>query len=180
MHHVLPYSDFCLYWCLAYIREGISDLRIYVAVTSPYPRDRGVTQCPVLLPMMIHLWFLHWFFWRSMSFLASVIRLWKVHPFLWFPFFIHILIALITHMPMLPPTNRAKFELLKQRGLFKFLICWKPNKYLLCQSLLKIQLNTNPSDKISTKQRVLMSALRYLPKGFIIEHGISSRKKFGF
>ena len=29
--------------CLAYIREGISDLRIYVAVTSPYPQDRGVT-----------------------------------------------------------------------------------------------------------------------------------------
>jgi len=44
MHHVLPYSDFCLYWCLAYIREGISDLRIYVAVTSPYPPDRGVTK----------------------------------------------------------------------------------------------------------------------------------------
>ena len=26
-----------------YICEGISVLRIYVAVTSPYPRDRGVT-----------------------------------------------------------------------------------------------------------------------------------------
>jgi len=25
------------------MREGISDLRIYVAVTSPYPQDRGVT-----------------------------------------------------------------------------------------------------------------------------------------
>ena len=44
MHHVLPYSDSCLYWCLAYIREGISDLRIYVTVTSPYPQDRGVTE----------------------------------------------------------------------------------------------------------------------------------------
>ena len=43
MHHLLPYSDSCLYWCLAYILEGISDLRIYVAVTSPYPPDRGVT-----------------------------------------------------------------------------------------------------------------------------------------
>ena len=43
MHHLLPYSDSCLYWCLAYIREGTSDLRIYVAVTSPYHRDRGVT-----------------------------------------------------------------------------------------------------------------------------------------
>jgi len=43
MHHTLPYSDSCLYWCLAYIREGISNLRIYVAVTSSYPRDRGVT-----------------------------------------------------------------------------------------------------------------------------------------
>ena len=29
--------------CLAYIREGSSDLRIYVAVTSPYPWNRGVT-----------------------------------------------------------------------------------------------------------------------------------------
>jgi len=29
---------------LAYIREAISDLRIYVAVTPLYPRDRGVTQ----------------------------------------------------------------------------------------------------------------------------------------
>ena len=44
MHHLLPYSDSCLYWCLAYIRQGISDLRIYVAVTSPYPRERGVTK----------------------------------------------------------------------------------------------------------------------------------------
>jgi len=43
MHHVLPYSDSCLYWCLAYIHKGSSDLRIYVAVTSPYQRDRGVT-----------------------------------------------------------------------------------------------------------------------------------------
>jgi len=43
MHHVLSYSDSCLYWCLAYIREGIYDLCIYVTVTSPYPRDRGVT-----------------------------------------------------------------------------------------------------------------------------------------
>ena len=41
MHHLLPYSDSCLYWCLAYIREGISDLRIYVAVTSPYPPGSG-------------------------------------------------------------------------------------------------------------------------------------------
>jgi len=44
MHHLLPYSDSYLYWCLAYIREGISDLSIYVAVTSPYSRDRGVTE----------------------------------------------------------------------------------------------------------------------------------------
>ena len=42
---VLPYSFTCLYWCLTYIREGISDLRMYVAVTSPYPQDRGVTTC---------------------------------------------------------------------------------------------------------------------------------------
>ena len=44
MHHLLPYSDSCLYWCLAYMREGSSDLRIYVAVTSPYPWNRGVTK----------------------------------------------------------------------------------------------------------------------------------------
>ena len=40
---VLPYSDSFLYCFLAYIREGISDLRIYVAVTSPYLPNRGVT-----------------------------------------------------------------------------------------------------------------------------------------
>ena len=28
---------------LSVYRDGISDLRIYVAVTSPYPQDRGVT-----------------------------------------------------------------------------------------------------------------------------------------
>jgi len=42
-YHCASTSDSYLYWCLAYIREGISDLRIYVAVTSPYPPDRGVT-----------------------------------------------------------------------------------------------------------------------------------------
>jgi len=41
--HCASASDSYLYWCLAYIREGISDLRIYVTVTSPYPRDRGAT-----------------------------------------------------------------------------------------------------------------------------------------
>ena len=40
---MLPYFVTCLYWCLTYIREGISDLRIYVTVASPYSRDRGVT-----------------------------------------------------------------------------------------------------------------------------------------
>jgi len=40
---ILLYFDSCLYWCLAYICEGISALRIYVAVTSSYSRDRGVT-----------------------------------------------------------------------------------------------------------------------------------------
>ena len=44
MHHILSYSDSYLYWFLAYICEGIFGLRIYVAVTSPYPRDRGVTR----------------------------------------------------------------------------------------------------------------------------------------
>ena len=43
MYHCASISDSCMYWCLAYIREGISDLRIYVAVASPYPPDRGVT-----------------------------------------------------------------------------------------------------------------------------------------
>ena len=41
--HVILHSDSYLYGCLAYICEGIFDLRIYVAVTSPYPRDRDVT-----------------------------------------------------------------------------------------------------------------------------------------
>jgi len=41
---VLSHSNSYLYWCLAYICEAISDLRIHVAVTSPYPRDRGVTE----------------------------------------------------------------------------------------------------------------------------------------
>jgi len=40
---VLLHSDSFLYWCLAYICEGISALRIYVTVTSPYPRDQGIT-----------------------------------------------------------------------------------------------------------------------------------------
>jgi len=39
---VLPHSDSYLYECLAYIRKGIFDLRIYIAVTSPYLPDRGV------------------------------------------------------------------------------------------------------------------------------------------
>ena len=44
MHHLLPYSHSCLYWCLAYIRKGISDLLIYVTVTFSYPRDRCATK----------------------------------------------------------------------------------------------------------------------------------------
>ena len=44
MHHVFLYSDSFLYWCLAYIREGISDLCIYVVVTSPYPPDQGIIE----------------------------------------------------------------------------------------------------------------------------------------
>ena len=32
----------CQHWCLAYICEGISDLRIYVAVTCPYSQDWDV------------------------------------------------------------------------------------------------------------------------------------------
>ena len=35
MHHVLSYYDSYLYWCLAFVCEGIFDLRIYVVVTSP-------------------------------------------------------------------------------------------------------------------------------------------------
>ena len=42
MHHVFSNSDSYMYWCLAYICEGIFELRIYVVVTSPYPQDRGV------------------------------------------------------------------------------------------------------------------------------------------
>ena len=40
---VLSYSNSCMYWYLAYIYEGISALCIYVAVTSPYLRDRDIT-----------------------------------------------------------------------------------------------------------------------------------------
>ena len=50
-HHVLSYSDSYLYWYLAYICEGIFHLRIYVTVTSPYPRNRGVTRREELSPL---------------------------------------------------------------------------------------------------------------------------------
>jgi len=45
-HHVLSYFDSYLYWCLAYICEGIFDLRIYVVVTSLYQQDWGITFFP--------------------------------------------------------------------------------------------------------------------------------------
>ena len=35
---VLLYSDSCLYWCLAYICEGIFALRMYVTIAIPYCR----------------------------------------------------------------------------------------------------------------------------------------------
>jgi len=38
------YSIYSLYWSLAYIRKGISTLRIYLAITSPYPQDQSVTK----------------------------------------------------------------------------------------------------------------------------------------
>jgi len=40
---VLPYSDSYMYWCLAYINEGIFALRMYVTVASMYQQDQGVT-----------------------------------------------------------------------------------------------------------------------------------------
>jgi len=40
---VLLYSDSCLYWCLAYICEGIFALRMYVTIVIPYSQDRGIT-----------------------------------------------------------------------------------------------------------------------------------------
>ena len=40
---VLPYSDSYMHLCLAYICEVISTQRIYIAVTSSYPRDRDIT-----------------------------------------------------------------------------------------------------------------------------------------
>jgi len=43
IHHVLSYSNSCLYWCLKYMCEGIFDLHIYVEVMSLYPQNRGVT-----------------------------------------------------------------------------------------------------------------------------------------
>jgi len=39
---MLPHSDSYLYWCLVYTCEGISAQRMYVTVTSPYPRDWSV------------------------------------------------------------------------------------------------------------------------------------------
>ena len=59
---VLSHSDSCLYWCLAYIHEGISDMRIYVTVTSPYPRDLGVTISHHLAMMkyQLLLWIISW------------------------------------------------------------------------------------------------------------------------
>ena len=41
---VLSHSDSCMYWCLAYICEGISALRMYVTVTSSYSRNWGITR----------------------------------------------------------------------------------------------------------------------------------------
>ena len=38
--------------CLAYIRGGTLDSRIYVAVTSPYQRDRGVTKVYYLMVIL--------------------------------------------------------------------------------------------------------------------------------
>jgi len=40
---VLPYSDSCMYWYLAYVCEGIFIMHIYVTVTSPYSWDQGIT-----------------------------------------------------------------------------------------------------------------------------------------
>ena len=40
---VLLYSDSCMYWCLAYVCEGISTLRMYLVVASLYLWDRDVT-----------------------------------------------------------------------------------------------------------------------------------------
>jgi len=42
MHHILSYFDSYQHWCLAYICEGIFDLHIFITITSPYTRDRGV------------------------------------------------------------------------------------------------------------------------------------------
>ena len=44
LNWIFMYNGFgFLYWCLAYIREDFSVLHIYITVTSPYLRDRGVT-----------------------------------------------------------------------------------------------------------------------------------------
>jgi len=40
---IIVYIVFILCIEIAYMREGISALRMYVAVTFPYSRDRGVT-----------------------------------------------------------------------------------------------------------------------------------------
>ena len=56
MHHVLSYSGSCLYWCLVNICDGIFDPRIYVTVTPPYPRDRGVTATMLYVLISMHKW----------------------------------------------------------------------------------------------------------------------------
>ena len=43
IHCVLSYSVSFLYLCLAYICECISDLHIYIAATSLYSQDQGIT-----------------------------------------------------------------------------------------------------------------------------------------
>jgi len=43
---VFPYLNSCLYSYLAYICEGIFAFRIFIVVTSSYPRDQGVTPNP--------------------------------------------------------------------------------------------------------------------------------------
>ena len=53
---VFPYTDSCMYWCLAYICEGIFILHIYVAVTSPYRGTGHYTEWVLRIGMKLSAW----------------------------------------------------------------------------------------------------------------------------
>jgi len=91
MHHVLLYSDSCLYWCLVYIHEGTFDLCIYVAVTSPYPHDRGITDD---LFVIYYCWFVDLFYLPWNSSLGGLLDVfWNLEEKLEFPSYLDLVLV---------------------------------------------------------------------------------------